>query len=141
MELSSPWAKWDPTQPGSLTPRANDQRVILSEDLMLILENTPDCVPDATLREYLLRALHGELRKPTGRPVSKLSHAMLRIADIWIELEAEDIRAERAADPTKRMRGDLEPMKLAADRVAPRFGSISRNHLLNEISRMKTTHL
>lgn len=140
MNLPSPWAEWDPTQPGSLTPRANDQRVILPEDLVLILENTPDCVPNAMLREYLLRALRGELRKPKGRPVSKLSHTMLRVAELWIELEAEDIRAERAANTTKRMRGDPEPMKLAADRVAPRFGNITGAHLLNEISVMRKTH-
>lgn len=69
MHPSSPWSEWDPTQPGSLTQRPNDQRVILPDDLVVILENTPECVPDPTLREYLLRALRGELHRLKGRPV------------------------------------------------------------------------
>lgn len=66
---------------------------------------------------------------------------MLRVADLWIELEVEDIRAECVTYPASRMRGDPEPMKLAADSVAPRFGNITGSHLLNEISHMKNTHV
>lgn len=137
MHPNSPWAKWDPTQPGSLEPRPNDDRVILPEDLVVILENNPDCVPDPLLRGYLLRALRDQLRRPRGRPKGKLSANELTVADIWPELEAKDIRAERAARATKRVRGELEPMKEAANRVARRFGNITGAHLLNEISSMK----
>lgn len=125
MHPRSPWADWDPTQPGSLKPRRNDDRVILREDLVLILEKTPSCIPDDLLREYLLRALRGELRRPKGRPPSKLSKNELTVAAIWIELEAEEIRAERAARNTKRLRGQIEPGIEAADRVARRFGNIT----------------
>lgn len=137
MNLPSPWAEWDPTQPGSLKKRLDDQRVILPEDLILILESTPGCVPDALLREYLLRALRGELRRPRGRPPSRLSSIELTVANIWIELVAEDVRADRAARATKRVRGELEPIIFAANLVARRFGNMTGRHLLNEISDMK----
>ena len=74
----------DPTQPGSLKPRRNDKRIPLPEDLVLILENTPDCVPDPLLREYLLRALLSELRRPKGRPASKLSLSQCLVADVLL---------------------------------------------------------
>ena len=141
MHPHSPWAEWDPTQPGSLKPRPDDERVILKDDLVLILENKPGCVPDDLLREYLLRALRGELRRPKGRPPSKLSDNELTVVDIWVELEAKDIRAEREARITRHVRGELEPVKDAANRVARRFGNITGGHLLNQISAMKKREL
>jgi hypothetical protein len=134
---SSPWAEWDPTQPGSLKARQNDKRVILPEDLLLILESTPESVPDPLLREYLLRALRDELRRPKGRPASRLTANVLVVADICIKLKAEDICAERAVRGEKHVRGELEPTRLAADEFARPFGNITGQHLLNEISKMK----
>lgn len=137
MHPSSPWAQWDPIQPGSLKPRRNDKRIPLPEDLVLILENTPECVPDPLLREYLLRALRGELRRPRGRQASKLCLFQCLVADILIEMEVEAVRGEITSGELRRGRGDLEPKAIAADRVVKRFGNFTGRHLLNQISNMK----
>lgn len=137
MQPSTIWSEWDRTQPGSLKRRHDAQESVLPGDLVLILESLPDCVPDALLRDYLLRALRGELHKPRGRPVSKLPNYMLASADVWIKDLAEDIRAERNGRPVKRLRGELEPTRAAADVIAKLFKNITGRHLLNQISKMK----
>jgi hypothetical protein len=141
MKPDSPWAQWDRTKVGSLKRRQDRNHTIAQEDLVLILESNPDLVPDELFREYLLLALCGKLRKPRGRPQSKLPISTLIAADVWIELEAEDIRKGIAAGTIKRTRGDHEPMKLAADHVASRLGNITGAHLRNEISAIKNGRL
>lgn len=136
MHPHSLWADWDPTQPGSLKPRPNDDRVILPEDLVLILESTPGCVPDAILREYLLRALRGELSRPPGRPRSALSRMQCQAAEIWIKQTAEWVREEIKTGELKRTRGDRGAAEIAANRVGRMFGITGLN-LRNQISAMK----
>ena len=133
MHPHSPWADWDPTQPGSLKPRPNDDRVILPEDLVLILESTPECVPNTFLREYLLRALRGELSRPRGRPRSALSQIQCQAAETWIEQSTEWVREEGDQGALRRTGGDHGGKEVAANRVGRMFGIAGQN-LRNQIS-------
>jgi hypothetical protein len=110
---------------------------ILPGELADVLKQDPQSVPDPVLREYLIRALGGDLVRPRGRPSSSLSALQCLAAEVMIDLCAETIREDIASGEMKRGRGDPEPRVLAADHVARVFGNFTGRRLSNQISSMK----
>lgn len=136
MHPRSPWADWHPTQSGSFKRELDAGSTPSVEDLAVIIEHNPDAVPDALLRELLLKALRGELSKPRGRPRSALSRMQCQAAEIWIEQSTEWVREEIETVGHKRTRGDPGPAEIAANRVGRMFGVTGQN-FRNQISTMK----
>lgn len=136
MHPRSPWAVWHPTQLGSLKRKLDAGSTPSLEDLAVTIEHNPDAVPDALLRELLLKALRGKLSKPRGRPRSALSRMQCQAAAIWIEQSAEWVREEIETGELKWTRGDPGPAEIAADRVGRMF-SLAGLNLRNQISAIK----
>ena len=109
-------------------------------DLAPVIRANPEIIPVEPTRVLFLEILEGKLGAKRGRPNKSIGHqAMLVWANIEIEDRALEIREERKLRPAgeKHIPGELEPVVIAADEVAPLF-SITGRALLNAISAQKS---
>lgn len=110
-----------------------------SKDLPPVIRANPEMIPDEATRDLVLEILEGKLGPKRGRPNKSFGHrGMLIWANIEIEDRAREIRDERKLRPEgeKHIPGELEPVVMAADEIAPVF-SITGRALLNAISAQK----
>ena len=111
-----------------------------AQDLVPVIRANPEMIPDEATRDLVLEILEGMLGAKRGRPKKSFGHqGMLVWANIEIEDRALEIREERKLRPgsEKHIRGELEPVVMAADEVATVF-SITGRALLNAISAQKS---
>ena len=111
-----------------------------AQDLVPVIRANPEMIPDEATRDLVLELLEGMLGAKRGRPKKSLGHqAKLILADMIIEDRALEIREERKLRPDseKHIPGELEPVVMAADEIAPVF-SITGRALLNAISAQKS---
>ncbi len=102
-----------------------------------MIEHDERCVTDPLLKEYLLQALRGQLKRSPGHKMSRRPDYVLVMAGVWIEKEKEQVQREIASGKLRRSRGDPGPAEIAADRIAGYIGHTTGRHLLNEISLMR----
>lgn len=87
MDNITPWDVFDPTSPESLVRKHEMGIPILNEDLAIVVEANPDVVTVPLLREYLLRGLRGELKKPAGRKALGAARTLrLEYASMCVEI-------------------------------------------------------
>ena len=111
-----------------------------AQDLAPVIRGNPEMIPDEATRMLVLAILEGNLGAKRGRPKKSFGHqGMLIWANIEIEDRALEIREERKLRPDgeKHIPGELEPVVMAADEIAPVF-SITGRALLNAISAQKS---
>jgi hypothetical protein len=111
-----------------------------AQDLVPVIRANPEMIPDDATRDLVLEILEGELGAKRGRPKKSIGHqGKLMLADMVIEERAQEIRKSRKLRPDgeKHIKGELEPVVVAADEIAPGF-SMTGRALLNAISAQKT---
>lgn len=110
------------------------------QDLAPVIRANPEIVPDEATRVLFLEILEGKLGPKRGRPKKTFGYqGKLFLANMVIEERAQEIREMRKSRPDgeKHIKGELEPVVMAADEIAPGF-SMTGRALLNAISAQKT---
>jgi hypothetical protein len=113
---------------------------LTAQDLAPVIHANPGMIPDEATRDLVLEILEGKHGATRGRPKKSIGHqGMLVWANIEIEDRAREIREARKLRPAgeKHIKGELEPMAMAADEIAPVF-SMTGRALLNAISAQKS---
>ena len=109
------------------------------QDLVPVIRANPEMIPDDATRILVLEILEGKLGAKRGRPNKSIGHqGKLMLADMVIEERAQEIREVRKLRPDgeKHIKGEPEPVVMAADEIAPGF-SMTGRALLNAISAQK----
>jgi hypothetical protein len=110
-----------------------------AQDLVPVIRANPEMIPDKATRDLVLEILEGKLGAKRGRPKKSIGHqGKLMLADMVIEERAQEIRVSRKLRPDgeKHIRGEPEPVVMAADEIARGF-SMTGRALLNAISAQK----
>lgn len=139
MNYTTPWDLFEPTSLGSLARKHEKGLPVLNEDLAILVEANPDVIGDPLLREYLLRDLRRELKKPAGRKalgsarVVKLEYATMcvEILTKWYS------RAARRGYGYALKKEDGGLSEQVHEKVARRLRMGSGPSLANELSRHK----
>jgi hypothetical protein len=141
------WDEWDRSRLSSLHRRHEEIEagnptadVILPADLEAIIDGNEACVPDKLLREYLLKALRGELKRSRGRQRVRIPDLVLEAISQIIDEDAAAIAAGRKSGAIKHSRGDPTPKEAAVDDLAGMFGNVTGLTLLNRISKHRKRH-
>jgi hypothetical protein len=134
----SPFASFEEHTWPWLQRRVQNREKLSSADIAAVLDANPELWSNPELQSLILRALHGELDNPKGRPKLTIAQKYLVLGlDPFVREETERVRAERSG----KTPGELEPSVEAARRVAKDFykvlGSMDGRSLLNAISRIK----
>ena len=109
-------------------------------DLVAVIRANPNAIPNEETRDLILEILDGKLGPKRGRPKKPFGYqGQLMLADIVIEERAQEIREVRKLRPDgeRHIKGELEPVVMAANEIALGF-SMTGRALLNAISAQKT---
>ena len=87
-------------------------------DLVRVFEANPGHSWEGDLHTLYSQLLNGTFKGKPG-PKERFSWAMWQCINVWVDLEADDIRAERAR--CTRTRSDLSPKQQAYEHTARRF--------------------
>ena len=119
---NSPHYQFDPASVGWLHRRAKQGDQILNADLVRIIAENPDLVPDETVRDYVIRGLQNDLKAKRGRK-SKPYHLRERyiIATYEHLLPWLQARMARERQGRRKARGDLGPAELLYELIGKRF--------------------
>ena len=139
-EPEGPYDLFDPSRPGWLYRRARNGDQILNADLVRVITANPDLVPDATVRDLVLRGLKGELTAKRGRKrqMSDRLREMLivvRYEEVLPRLQAR--AARRKAAGYRKPRADRPPAE-CLHYILGRIYDMKEESVRNLISRHKS---
>jgi len=132
---------YDPDHLAWLHTRHRFKKPVEATDLARLIRANPGTVTDPLLRDYVCRALEGQLKKNRGRPAVTFEHEVrLLQAGFRVERLAARIRQMRKGRVSSSVRSsaDFSPMELAAEHVARRMKLGAGTTLLKDISRQKS---
>ncbi|MDP3675444.1 MAG: hypothetical protein Q8R44_10165 [Novosphingobium sp.] len=130
---------FNPDHLGWLHHRVRRGQYISRGDVARIMNANRGCErEDPLVRDLLLRAQTGQLKRRRGRPEAdfKVMHMALFLADEWIRELRDEIWTVRRAGKA-RLRTDLPPVLQAANAYARCFGCGTGGELLNRISQQR----
>lgn len=136
-EPEGPYDLFDPSRPGWLHRRADNGDQILNEDLVRVITANPDLVPDATVRDLVLRGLKGELKAKRGRKrkMSNRLREMLIVARYDAVLPRLQARAaRRKAAGYRKPKADRPPAECLHRLLGQTYG-MEEESVRNLISR------
>ena len=116
--MQGPWYLFHPDSPGYLERKLENGDHISRADLVRVFEANPGHGWAGDLHALYSLILNGTFRGKPG-PKERFSWAMWQCINAWVDLEAEDIREDRAGRPHER--SDLSPMQQACENTARRF--------------------
>ena len=113
---------------------------ILNADLIRIIEDDKELIPDDTLRRLVLAGLKGELKAKRGpkiAPNKKVREA--RAVNLYEQLlpEMQELAKERRAKGIRRSKGDLSPSDATCQLVAEQLGFATWEAVRNLVSRTR----
>lgn len=113
---------------------------ILKPDLIRIIEENDDLIPDGTLRRLVLAGLKGELkakRGPKSSPKQRVKEA--RAVNLYEKLlpEMQQLAQEQKARGVKKSRADFSPSEAACALIAEELGFATGEAVLNIVSRTR----
>jgi len=132
---------YDPDHLVWLQTRHRFEKDVDAADLARLIRANPGTVTDPLLRDYVCRALEGQLKKKRGRPAATFEHEVkLLQAGFRVERLAARIRQMRKSHLSSRVRSsaDFSPMEFAAEHVARRLKLGAGTTLLKDIYRQKS---
>ena len=141
MDADSPHFRWDPNSIGWLHRRLEEGEQVTAHDVARIVENNAALVSDPVLRDLVVRACRGELKKRPGRPRDRLLEHRLMLAELLSEELAAryaDRKSRWKREGVSRPRGDLSPTDRAHAVVARLLGFSSLEVLRNALSSRKS---
>ena len=136
----SPDYYFHPSSVGWLQLKNGRNELVLNSDLIRIIENDGDLIPDDTLRLLILAGLRGELkakRGPKRAPDHKVREA--RAVNLYEGLlpELQKLEQQRKQQGIKKPRGALSPSEEACELIADKLGFATGEAVRNIVSRVR----
>ncbi|MFD1107111.1 hypothetical protein [Sphingobium olei] len=132
--MQGPWYFFHLDSPGYLQRKLDQGEPISRSELIRAFKANPGFAWEGTLYKLYCQMLDGSFKGKPG-PKERLSWSMWQCINAWVDLEAEDIRTERAGRP--QIGADLSPMQEAYERTARQFQLGSGSSLANSLSSRK----
>jgi hypothetical protein len=132
--MQGPWYLFHPDSPGYLERKLEDGETVSRADLVRVFEANPGHSWEGDLHALYSQLLNGTFKSKPG-PKERFSWAMWQCINAWVDLEADDIRAERVG--YQRTRSDLSPMQQAYENTARRFRMGTGASLANSLTSRK----
>lgn len=129
--MQGPWYLFHPDSPCYVERKLAEGKDISRADLSRIFEANPGHKWEGVIHMLLCQILSGTFRSKPG-PKERISWSMWQCINAWVDLEADDVRAERATRP--RVGSDLSPMQEAYERTARAFRLGTGAALANTLS-------
>lgn len=132
--MQGPWYFFHPDSPGYLQRKLDRGEPISRAELARVFEANPGFAWEGALHTLYCQMLNGSFKGKPG-PRERLSGSMWQCINAWVDLEAEDVRAERAGRPN--LGADLSPVQEACERTARVFRLGTGPSLANSLSSRK----
>lgn len=129
----SPWHSFHPESPGFLERKLDRDEPVSRNELIAVYRANEGMAWEGPLFEMLNSVLSGTFKEKSG-PKAGAYPPIWSCIRAWVQLEVEDIRAERAAPGYTRRRGDPSLMEEAYENTARAFRLSSGKRLANELS-------
>ena len=129
--MQGPWYLFHPDSPGYLERKLENGDHISRAELVRVFEANPSHSWEGDLHAFYSQMLNGTFKGKPG-PKERFSWSMWQCINAWVDLEAEDIRAERAG--RARIGADLSPVQEAYERTARAFRLGTGAALANSLS-------
>lgn len=137
---NSPHYYFHPSSVGWLQWKNSRNELVLNSDLIRIIEEDSDLIPDNTLRLLILAGLRGELkakRGPKRAPDQRVREA--RAVNLYDELlpELQKLERQRKQQGVRKLRGALSPSEEACALIADKLGFATGEAVRNIVSRVR----
>ncbi|MFK4794228.1 hypothetical protein [Sphingobium sp. ZW T5_29] len=132
--MQGPWYFFHPDSPGYLQRKLDLSEPISRAELVRVFEANPGFAWEGALHTLYCHVLNGSFKGKPG-PKERFSWSMWQCINAWVDLEAEDVRAERAGRP--HIGADLSPVQEAYERTARAFRLGTGPSLANSLSSRK----